>query len=491
MAELDTDVLIVGAGPTGLLLADELELAGVRTVVVERDEAPSTQTKALNLQPRTSEIMDWRGRLAAMEQLAFARIPGGHFSGIPLKYGVLDTRFPYQLGVRQPDVVRVLEEELEHHGTRVRRGVEFVGIERGAAEADDHVTVTVSGQEGLTRLRARYLVGADGARSSVRRALGVDFTGQEPRRDPMVVCDLTLPGYAHPTGKPLTPTFEPGVPYAFITPLRDGLFRFAYESSVPGIAHDAEVTADEVQQVLTREYGPQIRLGELRAGSRYTDATRQAAKYRVGRVFLAGDASHIHTPMGGQGMNLGLQDAFNLGWKLAAAVRGWAPAGLLDTYHSERHPVGAEVLADTRAQNAISSTDVDAPAVRATLVALLALPEANYYQAARTAGLTIRYDLGDGLGHRAPDVDLGDATRLAEHAREGHGILLDTTPDHRFDTLAGKWRDRVRYVRGKPGIRPEPTPAVLIRPDGYECGAGDHVDALQAALETWFGPAGR
>ncbi|MEU6148331.1 FAD-dependent monooxygenase [Streptomyces sp. NPDC047081] len=482
----DTDVVIAGAGPTGLLLANELRLWGVRTMVVERETTPNQQTKALNLQPRTQEIMEWRGRLEAMKQLSFSRMNGGHFSGIPLNYSVLDTRFPYQTAIRQPDVVQVLENGLAESGVVPERGTELVGIDRGLDENDDHVAVVLATPDGERRVTARYLVGADGGRSTVRKLTGVDFPGRDGLYPPSVVCDIVLEGLSAEF-EPRGPVMRPDKESAFLAPMRDGLYRLAY-GPTPGADRHAEVTAAEVQDVLKREFGPEIRLKELRAGSRFTDATRQAAQYRIGRAFLAGDAAHIHNPAGGQGMNLGLQDAFNLGWKLAAAVGGWASAELLDSYHVERHPAGAAVLADTQAQMALGLERLDIPAVKSAVAELLAVPEANYKFASQIAGLSLRYDIGSGLGHRMSDLELGDGLHLSHHARGGHGLLLDTTGDRRYAATIAPWKDRVRHVPVDAAAYPELSPAALVRPDGYVCGAADDPIGLRAALETWFGP---
>ncbi|WP_433654192.1 FAD-dependent monooxygenase [Nocardia sp. CA-128927] len=483
----DTDVLIVGGGPTGLLLANELGLAGVRAIVVERDLDRSRQSKALNLQPRSAEILDWRGWLSLMDEHAFANVEWGHFSGIPLNYGALDSRFAYQIVIVQADVERALESNLASFGNTLRRGHQLIRIDSGLAPGDEQVTATVATPDGEQQITARYLVGADGGRSTVRKLTGVEFPGRDGNA-PATVCDITLTrkpaGVADSWSLPRFDTER--TDFAFLMPLRDGVYRFVFGGADQvGFDRDAVITAEEVQGALTRSYGSEIELGELRSGSRFTDAARQVTEYRTGRVFLAGDAAHIHPPLGGQGMSLGLQDAFNLGWKLAAGIHGWAPAHLLDTYHSERHPVAAAVLTNTQVQSVLTAPHPDARAVRDMINGLLQLPDANRQVAQDISGIGIRYDLGPGLGHRMPDLDLGDGTRLAEHARDGSGLLLDSSPDRRFAPLADDRKARVRSVVVDHGALT--AQAVLVRPDGYVCASSDEPSTISAALTFWFG----
>ncbi|MFE9577679.1 FAD-dependent monooxygenase [Nocardia sp. NPDC006044] len=483
----DTDVVIVGGGPTGLLLANELGLAGVRAVVLERDPTRSRQSKALNLQPRSAEILDWRGWLSRMDEFAFANVEWGHFSGIPLNYGALDSRFAHQVGIVQADVEQALEANLAGFGIKPRRGHELVRIDSGLAPGDDQVIATVATADGEHRLTAHYLVGADGGRSTVRKLSGVAFPGRDGNA-PAAVCDITLRRKPAGVGESWAmPEFDTErTDFAFLLPLRDGVYRFTFSAlGQTGISKDTAVSAEEIQGVLTRTYGPDIELDELLIASRFTDASRQVSEYRTGRVFLAGDAAHIHAPLGGQGMSLGLQDAFNLGWKLAADVHGWAPQHLLDSYHTERHPVAAAVLANTQAQSVLTAPHPDARVVRAMISRLLELPEANLQVAQDVSGLAIRYDLGPGLGHRMPDLDLGDGTRLAEHACGGHGLLLDSSRDHRFAPLADGWKTRIRCVTVDSGALA--AAAVLVRPDGYVCASSDDPSAISTALTHWFG----
>ncbi|MFE9575127.1 FAD-dependent monooxygenase [Nocardia sp. NPDC006044] len=487
MPDIDADVLVVGGGPSGLLLATELSLAGIRTVVIERDRDRSRQTKALNLQPRAAEILEWRGWLSPMSEYIYGTLPTGHFAGIPLDYSALDSRFPYQIGIMQGDVERVLESILADFGDPLRRGHELVHIDQGLGTDDQEVVARVMIGNVEKRITARYLVGADGGHSTTRRLAGFEFPGRDGTV-PGVVCDITLrrkpPDLAD--GWSL-PAFDPErSDFAYLLPLRNGLYRLAFHGPQQvGIAPDTPVGVDEVRDALIRGFGPDIEIDELRSGSRYTNASRQVSAYRMGRVFLVGDAAHIHAPLGGQGMGLGLQDAFNLGWKLAADINGWASPHLLDTYHSERHPAGAAVLANVRAQAMLTAHHPDTPALRTLFTEILRVPAANLKVAEDISGLSGRYDLGPGLGHRMPDLALGNGIMLSSHANDGLALLLDATADHRLVSVASGWKRRIRYLTVDPGLLQGS--AVLVRPDGYVCGSGDDPQAMASTMATWFG----
>lgn len=478
--ETDVDVLIVGAGPTGLLLANELGLAGIRTAVAERLPRRSGQSKALNLQPRTAEVLDCRGWLEPILDRSLALLPSGHFAGMPLDYGALDTAFPHQVGIPQARVEESLEDHLAEYGVPVLRGRELTSFQQDA----DGVTTTLLGPDGAERtVRAGYLVGADGGRSTVRRVLGVPFPGRDGQVG-MAVADVELAApEAEPggSGEPWNlPDLSPNLAgVAFLVPLDGGVHRLILGGpEQQGVDRDAPVTADEVGAALARCPGPPRELRAVHWASRFTDASRQAERYTDGRVLLAGDAAHIHAPVGGQGLNLGMQDAFNLGWKLAAVVRGGAPDGLLATYHAERHPVGARVLANTRAQMVLTLPDPDAVVVRELLADLLAVPESSRRVAAMIAGTDIRYPMADApehplLGARAPGVRLPS----------GRGTLLADAASAAAATVAG-WADRLDHGPAADGGE-----ALLVRPDGHVCWAGRDGDAdgLRAALARWFG----
>ncbi|WDO08223.1 FAD-dependent monooxygenase [Streptomyces murinus] len=483
--DTDIEVLIAGAGPTGLLLANELGLAGVRAAVAERLPHRTGHSKALNLQPRTAEVLDCRGWLAPVLDRSLTLLPAGHFAGLPLDYSALDTAFPHQVGIPQARVEEFLEDHLAQYGVPVLRGRELTSLRQDA----DGVTATLRGADGTeSTCRARYLVGADGGRSTVRHLLGTPFPGRDGRIG-MAVADIELApvdGGSDSPGEPwqlpdLTPD-PAGV--AFLLPLGDGVHRLILGGpEQQGVDRDAPVTDDEVRAALARCPGPPRALRAVRWASRFTDASRQAERYAEGRVLLAGDAAHIHAPAGGQGLNLGMQDAFNLGWKLAATLRGRAPDGLLATYHAERHPVGARVLANTQAQMVLTLPDPDAMVVRELLTDLLTVPEANRRVAAMIAGTDIRYPMPGApdhplLGARAPGVRLPG----------GRGALLADAASA-VTAAASAWADRVdRLDRGPLADEGE---ALLVRPDGYVCWAGpdDDTHELRSALTRWFGPA--
>ncbi|SEP09197.1 FAD-dependent oxidoreductase [Amycolatopsis saalfeldensis] len=439
------DVLVAGGGPTGLLAAFELERAGLDVLVLERDARPATQSKALGLQPRSVEVLADRGLLAAIEPHVEARLPGGHFSGIPIDYSDLPTPFPFQLGVEQAYVAAAIEARLR---TPVRRDAAVTAVEQDA----DGVTVTAGGHD----YRAGWLVAADGGHSTVRTLLGAAFPGT-PARFSLLVADVTLARKPAGLGEDWQlPSAGPG----FLLPLSGGRHRVVVAGEEQQrLGRDAPVTAGELQRALTAAHGPGIEVGQVLWASRFGDAARQVERYRHGRVLYAGDAAHVHLPIGGQGLNLGLQDAVNLGWKLAAQVRGHAPGGLLDSYHDERHPVAARVLLSTRAQGVLGIPDPDAMAVREIITGLLATADARRATALELSGLGIGYPATFG---RATDVPASP---------DGRAVLVGAP-------LPEGWADRVET---RDGPRPR-----LVRPDGYVAWAGG--PGLDTALEQWFGP---
>jgi 2-polyprenyl-6-methoxyphenol hydroxylase-like FAD-dependent oxidoreductase len=440
------DVLVAGAGPTGLLTAFELERAGLDVLVLERDARPSTQSKALGLQPRSVEVLADRGLLAAIEPHVQAKLPAGHFSGLPIGYTDLPTPFPYQLGVEQAHVAAAIEARLR---TPVLRGAAVTAV----AQDDEGVTVTAGGRDH----RAGWLVAADGGHSTVRTLLGAAFPGT-PARISLVVADVVLA--AKPDG--LADGWElPSSASGYLLPLSGGRYRtIVFGEEQQRLGRDAPVTADELQRALTAAHGPGVEVGEVRWASRFGDAARQLERYRHGRVLFAGDAAHIHLPVGGQGLNLGLQDAVNLGWKLAARVRGHAPAGLLDSYHGERHPVATRVLVSTRAQAVLGVPDPDAAAVREIVTGLLAVPEARHAVALEISGIGLTYP---GTTGRATDVPA---------APDGRAVLVGAA-------LPEGWSDR---VEARDGDVPR-----LVRPDGYVVWNGG--PGLENALGKWLGQA--
>ncbi|HEY3555929.1 MAG TPA: FAD-dependent monooxygenase [Kribbella sp.] len=446
-------VLVVGAGPTGLLLASELNLAGADVLIVDKATKRDGQSKALTLQPRSVEILHSRGLLDGLPDNA-PQLPAGHFAGlpIPLDYTALDTRFPYQLGIPQLRIEQRLEDHLAGRGVVVRRGVELTGLEQDATGVD------ATFGDG-TSIRADWVVGCDGARSAVRRLTGIGFPGRDGRFT-AVVADLVITGVEPDWQLPSLVPRDGAV--MTMLPLEDGVHRALFTGpEQQNLPKDQPVTHDEVAAALHAWYGADVVLRELRHASRFTDAARQADRYRAGRVFVAGDAAHIHSPTGGQGMNLGLQDAFNLGWKLGAVVRGDAPEELLDSYHDERHPAGSAVLANTRAQGVLMVPDDDVACLRETFVDLLGVPEANRRLAGAISGIGLAYAGRDHrlTGHRMPDLTLRDGTTVAERLRDGRHVRLDAAQDGEL-----------------------PAARILVRPDGYVHWATDDPNAVEPPI---------
>ncbi|MEV1318839.1 FAD-dependent monooxygenase [Micromonospora arborensis] len=490
---MESPVIIVGAGPTGLMLAGELGLAGADVLVLEKLAEPSGESRGLGFGPRTMEVFAQRGILEDFGE--FARSSAGHFGGIPLDFAVFDGAHFSVNGVPQSRTEAVLGRWLDRLGVEVRRGVEVTGIDADADGVDVHVTAP----GGPATLRASYVVGCDGGRSTVRALAGFRFEGSAP------TLEMYLADVEGVEVKPRLIGEHTSGGMAMAGPIGAGVTRVisCELGNEPG-ERTAPLAYAEVAAAWKRLTGEDIADGRPLWVSSFTDAARQATEYRRGRVFLAGDAAHICLPAGGQGMNTGVQDAANLGWKLAAQVAGWAPEGLLDTYHAERHPVGARLLRNTRAQGMLTLGGEAARPLRDVLAELMVYDEVARHLAGMVSGLDIRYEMGPGdhplLGRRMPHIDVvvaGTKTTTGELLRSGRGLLLDLSGNPELRTAASGWGDRVDVVTAALAD-PETdssayADALLIRPDGHVAwtasgGAGENPDGGPGeALTRWFG----
>ena len=492
----DLDVVVVGAGPVGLMLAIELTLAGARPLVLERLEAPSAVMKALGIGPLGCEALERRGMgaaLAAAEARTFAAMqalasqPGaaargkgskfsGHFAGLSLiRKDAQREPQRHARPVDQQGVEAMLAERARSLGVEVRRGVEVTGF----VEREDGVDVEWTTANGAGRTRCGWLAACDGGRSAIRKLAGFDFPGTPPSTTfYQAVVEVDHPERLLPLGWQRT---DGGVySYGFL-PGRLVLLDF----SGPPADRDAPVTRDEIESVLRRISGRDVRVTQLGAANRWTDNTRLVDTYRRGHVLLAGDAAHIHTPFGGQGLSLGLVDAANLGWKLAAVARGEMPEALLDSYTDERRPVAEAVLSNTLAQAAIMRPDPQAGAMRALVARLMDFDDVNRFIGEAMSGLGTRYELGathDDVGRVAGDRALA-GTSLFELMQDGRGVLLDATAGQLATALVAGATSRVRCVAVESG------PSMLVRPDACIAWVGEAggVAGLAPALERWFG----
>nr|AAL15585.1 Sim7 [Streptomyces antibioticus] len=488
-----TDVLVIGAGPVGLMLAGELLLGGARVVVAERLTEPTTESRASTLHARTMEILDQRGLTGRLGE-----VPGdgtGHFGGIPLRLDGQQSPYAGLWKVPQSRVEEILGAWAIGLGAEVRRGRELTGLREDGAV----VEAELSCEDGTRELlRARYVVGCDGENSTVRRLAGFEFAGSAASRE-LIRADVA--GIDVPNRR-----FErlPGG-LAIAARRPDGITRvMVHEFGRTATPRQAEPDFDEMARTWQRVTGEDISHGTPVWINSFGDASRQVTEYRRGRILLAGDAAHAQMPVGGQALNLGLQDAFNLGWKLAAEICGWAPPGLLDSYHEERHAVGSRVLSDIAAQALLLLGGPEVEALRSVVGRLLGLDAVRDHLATGVGGIGIQYSAHEGdhplLGARLPDaaldIEAGAATAWAL-LRAGTGLLLDVAPEAPghvdLRAVADGWADRVRVVAARPraGAVAPTTGAVLVRPDGHVVWADGGADRLRAALVQWFGSADR
>jgi 2-polyprenyl-6-methoxyphenol hydroxylase-like FAD-dependent oxidoreductase len=476
-------VVIAGGGPTGLMLAGELALAGVDVAIVERRASQELDSsRARGLHSRTIEVLDQRGiadRFLAEGQAM--QIQG--FARIPLDISDFPTRHNYGLALLQIHFERILAGWVNELGVPIAREREVTGF------AQDDTGVDVELSDGRS-LRADYLVGCDGGRSVIRKAAGIEFPGWDPTTS-WIIAEVEMkqqPEFGMREGGGIGPVEDTG--------------RVGVVLKERHVEHASEPTLADLREALIAAEGTDYGAHSPTWISRFTDMTRQAASYRKGRVLLAGDAAHVHPPQGGQGLNTGVQDAVNLGWKLAQVVNGTSPDGLLDTYHAERHPVGARVLHNSMAQMALSGSDARTEALHDTMTELLSMDEPRKHIAATLSGLDIHYDFGEGhplLGRRMPDLDVQTAdgpTRVFTLLHDARPVLLNLGEPGGFDI--SPWANRVRLVDATHvGVWELPVlgeiaapPAVVIRPDGHVAWAGDLTDPeLPRALATWFGAA--
>ena len=536
------DVVIAGAGPVGLLLGCELRLGGARVLVVERLAEVDETIKAGSVNSPSAEALYRRGLLPALAEVqerAFSRFRefrkergddenapppprfAGHFAGIWLHGDLLDESDPAfaDLGpaehvgfIPQAELERILARHAEELGVEVRRQVELTGFEVEEGEDAEgaeggHVTVQLTratggptrtdgsplttGDSPLTEtvtetVRTGWLVGCDGGRSVVRKLAGFDFPGTEPE----------ITGYQALVTMTGTEELRTGWHTTDVGTYAHGPMPgriLTVEFGGAPADREAPITAVELEGSIRRVTGVDVTVTGVHSATRFTDNCRQASTYRKGRVLLAGDAAHVHSPFGGQGLNLGLGDAMNLGWKLAAVVRGWAPKGLLDSYTAERHPIGAWVLDWTRAQIALMRPETHARALRKVITELTGTITGTTFFAKKISGVWQRYDLAGEhplVGRSAPDLELSDGSRLADHLRTGRALLLDLGDDPKLRARAEGYGDRVTVVTADCAGRPE-LAGMLVRPDGFVAWAADagrdDGEGLEEALERWLG----
>jgi 3-(3-hydroxy-phenyl)propionate hydroxylase len=482
----DADVLVAGGGPTGLMLAGELALAGVDIAVIERrPNQDLIGQRAGGLHSRTLEVLDQRGIVDRfLSQGQVAQVAG--FAWIRLDISDFPTRHNYGLALRQNHIERILAGWVEELGVPIYRGREVTGF----VQDDTGVDVELSDANSL---RAEYLVGCDGGRSLVRKTAGIEFLGWDPTVSHLIA-EVEM------AEEPKWGLHRDTHGIHSLNRLEEGV-RVGVLVTEQRVGQTGEPTLRDLSEALIAAYGSDFGIHSPTSISRFTDMARQAASYREGRVLLAGDAAHAHYPAGGQGLNIGMQDAVNLGWKLVQVVNRRTPENLLDTYHAERHPVAARVLSNTMAQVALLRTDDRTNALRDIVSEFLSMDEPRKRLAAEMSGLGVHYDLGEGhplLGRRIPDLDLVTANgplRVFTLLHDARPVLLNLGEPGGLDITP--WADRVQLIDATydgiwklPALGAVTAPiAVLIRPDGYVAWVGDLTQVgLHDALTTWFGP---
>jgi 2-polyprenyl-6-methoxyphenol hydroxylase-like FAD-dependent oxidoreductase len=503
MTDEHSDIVIAGAGPNGLMLACELGLAGIRPVVLDGLPGPSPEPKANGLVGQVVRMLDMRGlyREFTGDENSPQPAYGWMFAAMALNFLGVPENPMYAMLIPQPRLVRLLEKRARDLGVDLRWGHELTGLRR----EPESVELTVSSPESEYRIAAGYLVGADGGRSLVRKTVGIDFPGYTSRTVGRLAHVHIPDGLRRADGGIDVPGFgriafghtrldRGGLIYAEFEPGHSLFGTIEYGPPVD----DKPMSLDELRESARRVLGVDIPFEEPKGPGPHAlrringQNTRHAEHYRDGRVLLLGDAAHVHSAMGGPGLNLGLQDAMNLGWKLAAHLNGWAPAGLLDTYESERHPVGERVMMHSLSQTALMAPGPEVGALRTLLGELFSIPDVARYMAKLLAGNDVRYDVGDDhplSGRPVPELTLDDGRRVAELLHDARPVLLDL--DGGAGAAARGWLDRVDVVRAT--VADRPAAALLIRPDGYVAWAADAIGpdeepGLRDALRRWFGP---